>query len=284
MRVLITGKNSFVGNHVGAYLKEKIFAIDYISLRDDEWINHDFSQYQVLIHVAGIAHVSYKSKDKDLYERVNLQLTKKVALKAKNEGVKQFVFLSSMIVYSPKENRIMPNTLPDPKGPYAMSKLNAEISLNELNSKDFKVIILRPSVIYGPGSKGNIPKLIKLVKKFPLFPKVKNQRSFLYVGNLAEAIYRVISKETSGTYHLADKTVISTTELVDAIGRQLNKKIHYTKLLNPLIKILKPKLITIQKLFGDFYYESSLIQHSFEYHKYGFEEAIKLTINGESHG
>ena len=284
MRVLITGKNSFLGNKVGSYLEEKSFFVDYISLKDDSWVNQDFSIYQVLIHVAGIAHVSYKNENKDLYDEVNHQLTEKVALKAKKEGINQFVFLSSMIVYSPYEKRINNDTPPSPKGPYATSKLNAELALNELKSDDFKVVILRPSVIYGPGSKGNIPKLIKLVKKFPLFPKFKNQRSFLYVGNLAEAIYMVISKEKSGTYHLADKTAISTTELVDAISRQLNKKIHYTKLLNPLIKILKPKLITIQKLFGDFYYESSLIQHSFEYHRYGFEEAIKLTINGESHG
>ena len=122
MRVLITGKNSFVGNYVGPYLVQKGYKVEYISLKDASWKNHDFSLYDVLIHVAGIAHVSYQKKDRNLYDEINHQLTKKVADKAKKEGVRQFIFLSSMIVYSPKEMKIDEKTIPQPIGPYALSK------------------------------------------------------------------------------------------------------------------------------------------------------------------
>ena len=284
MKVLITGKNSFVGNYLGPYLIDKGYQVRFLSLRDIAWIDADFSNVDAILHVAGIAHVSYKSKDKDLYDEVNHQLTKRVALKAKNEGVKHFIFLSSMIVYSTNSKKITTETLPNPRGPYALSKLNAEIALNDIKSEDFKVALLRPSMVYGPRNKGNIPRLVKLIKTIPIFPRFKNQRSFLFIGNLAEATYQVINGEHSGTYHLADKAPISSTHLVEKIGRNLNKKIYFTRIFNPLIYLIKPWVITLQKLFGDYYYDSSLISHHFEYHQYNFKEAMNLTLEGEIHG
>jgi UDP-glucose 4-epimerase len=284
MRVLITGKNSFVGNYAGPYLVQKGFKVEYISLKDSSWKNHDFSVYNVLIHVAGIAHVSYQKRDSDLYDQVNHQLTKRVAEKAKKEGVFQFIFLSSMIVYSPKVTKIDETTLPQPKGPYALSKWMAEDSLKPLESQDFKVSILRPSMIYGPGNKGNIPKLIKLIKILPLFPKFKNQRSFLYVGHLAEAMYQIILNRQTGTFHLADEKAVSTYDLVKTIAKHLNKRMFYTSLFNPLIKFLRNKVMVFNKLFSDYYYDSSLTKHSFDYHLYHFDETIQATLIGESHG
>jgi UDP-glucose 4-epimerase len=284
MKVLITGKNSFVGNYVGPYLFDRGYQVRYLSLKDNAWIDADFSNFDAILHVAGIAHVSYKKKDKDLYDEVNHQLTKRVALKAKSEGVKQFIFLSSMIVYSSSSKKITTDTLPNPVGPYALSKLKAEIALNDLKSEDFKVAILRPSMVYGPGNKGNNPRLVKLIKTIPLFPRFKNQRSFLFIGNLAEATYQVINGEHPGTYHLADKAPISSTHLVEQIGRNLDKKIYLTRIFNPLIYLLKPRVMTLQKLFGDYFYDSALIRHHFEYHQYNFEEAMKLTLEGEHHG
>ena len=189
-----------------------------------------------------------------------------------------------MIVYSPSSKKITSETLPDPRGPYALSKLKAEIALNDLKNEYFKIVILRPSMVYGPGNKGNIPRLVKMIKTIPIFPRFKNLRSFLFIGNLAEATYQVINGEHSGTYHLADKAPISSTHLVEQIGRNLNKKVYLTRLFNPLIYLLKPWVMTLQKLFGDYFYDSALIRHHFEYHQYNFEEAMKLTLEGEHHG
>jgi UDP-glucose 4-epimerase len=228
--------------------------------------------------------VSYHKKDRNLYDEVNHQLTKKVAEKAQKEGVRQFVFLSSMIVYSPKEKKIDATISPQPKGPYALSKWMAEESLKTLESQDFKISILRPSMIYGPGNKGNIPKLIKLIKILPLFPKFKNQRSFLYVGHLAEAMYQIILNKQTGTFHLADEKAVSTFDLVKAIAKHLNKRMIYISLLNPLIKVLRRRIMVFNKIFDDYYYDSSLIKHSFDYHLFNLDETIQATLKGESHG
>ena len=284
MTVLITGMNSFVGNYVGPYFSDKGYQVEYISLKDNMWIDTDFSDFDAILHVAGIAHVSYKKKDKDLYDEVNHQLTKKVAEKAKKEGIKQFLFLSSMIVYSSKETKIDEKTVPQPKGAYALSKWMAEESLKTLESQDFKVSILRPSMIYGPGNKGNIPKLIKLIKFLPLFPTLENQRSFLYVGHLAEAMYQIILNKQTGTFHLADEKAVSTYDLVKTIAKHLNKRMIYICLFNPLIKVFRKKVMVFNKLFSDYYYESSLIKHAFDYHLFDFDETIQATLKGESHG
>ena len=278
MKVLVTGKNSFVGNYVGPYLIDKGHQVDYISLKDDRWLSQDFSNYEVILHVAGIAHVSYKSKDKDLYDQINHQLTKKVAIKAKDEGVTQFIFLSSMIVYHYKENAITEKTLPNPKGPYALSKLNAENALEELKSNDFNVAILRPSMIYGPGNKGNLPKLAKLIRFIRIFPMVYNKRSFLFVGNLAEAIHQVMKEKLNGILHLADQKPIATYDLVRYISSVRKDKILYLRVFNLPIRFFMRISIKLEKLFGDYYYQEDLIQHSFHYHLYDTEDAIKLSL------
>ena len=278
MKVLITGKNSFVGNYVGPYLVNKGHQVEYISLKDERWLEKDFSIYDVILHIAGIAHVSYKSKDKDLYDEINHQLTKNVAIKAKEESVKQFIFLSSMIVYHPKETKITEKTIPNPKGPYALSKLNAENALEELKSNDFNVAILRPSMIYGPGNKGNLPKLAKLIRFIRIFPMVHNKRSFLFVGNLAEAIHQVMKEKLNGILHLADQKPIATYDLVRYISSVRKDKILYLRVFNLPIRLLMRISIKFEKLFGDFYYQEDLIQHSFHYHLYDTEDAIKLSL------
>lgn len=278
MKVLVTGKNSFVGNYVGPYLIDKGHQVDYISLKDDRWLSQDFSNYEVILHVAGIAHVSYKSKDKDLYDQINHQLTKKVAIKAKDEGVTQFIFLSSMIVYHSKENAITEKTLPNPKGPYAISKYNAEKALEELRSDDFNVAILRPSMIYGPGNKGNLPKLAKLIRFIRIFPMIYNKRSFLFVGNLAEATHQILKEKLNGKFHLADQKHIATYDLVRYISSARKDKILYLCVFNLPIRFFMRISIKLEKLFGDYYYHENIIKHSFHYHLFDTEDAIKLSL------
>ncbi|MDE5639775.1 MAG: NAD-dependent epimerase/dehydratase family protein, partial [Odoribacter sp.] len=190
-RILVTGKNSFIGNAFCDYMAEfPEYTVDTISMRDGAWKEMDFSAYDSIFHVAGIAHADVgkvSADQRELYYKVNTDMTIALAQKAKAENVGQFIFMSSAIVYGNSapigKNRIITeDTPPSPANFYGDSKLKAEEGIRKLESNIFKVVILRPPMIYGKGSKGNYPVLAKLAQKLPVFPKVKNRRSMLYVG------------------------------------------------------------------------------------------------------
>ena len=166
-RVLITGANSYVGTSVEKWLMKEPnnYYVETLDMQDPNWVNFDFTKFDVVFHVAGIAHVSKKKSMEDLYYKVNRDLTIQTAEIAKSSGVKQFIFMSSMIVYNSKESQICSNTKPNPDNYYGLSKLQAEECLEKLQINDFKIAIVRPPMIYGPNSKGNFPKLVSLAKK-----------------------------------------------------------------------------------------------------------------------
>ena len=175
-KVLITGANSYIGTSFEKYVKENNidFEMDTLDLLDPKWENYDFSGYDSVFHVAGIAHFSKDESKKELYYKVNTELTDNVAKIAKQAGVGQFIFMSSIIVYgdSTSGKRIITKqTKPNPTDFYGDSKWQAEQKLNKLSDNTFKVVIIRPPMIYGKGSKGNYPKLSKLAKKNSYFSK-----------------------------------------------------------------------------------------------------------------
>ena len=198
-RVLITGANSYVGTNVEKWLAKypDKYHVDTISVKGDAWREHDFSVYDVVFHVAGIAHVSSDPKMKALYYSVNRDLAIQTAEKAKAEGVKQFIFMSSIIVYGRQDSNdgfIDRNTVPKPDNFYGDSKLQAEKGLQSMDSSEFKVVILRPPMIYGKDCKGNYPRLAKLARMLPVFPDYENRRSMLHIDNLCEFILKCNSK------------------------------------------------------------------------------------------
>ena len=193
MNILITGAGSYVGTQVENWLKKDgQFRVDAVDTFGDNWKKADYTQYEVVYHVAGIAHVNADPKMEPLYYKVNRDLTIAIAKHAKEAGVKQFIFMSSMIVFhesqSLKAEVLTRDTQPNPNGFYGDSKLQAEIGLKELECETFKVCILRPPMIYGPNSKGNFPRLAKLAVKTPVFPAFHNKRSMLFIDNLSEFV------------------------------------------------------------------------------------------------
>src|SRR5699024_10086716 len=189
--ILITGVNSYVGNRLEQWLKQwpENYTVHKISLRDGSWTKKDFSKYDSIVHVAGIAHVSTDPKMEELYYQVNRDLTIDVAKKAKVEGTRQFIFLSSIIVYGdqPSENGIIDqDTLPNPDNFYGKCKLVAEEGIQYMECDDFKIVILRPPMIYSKDSKGNYPRLANFAKKSPIFPNFENKRSMIHIDNLSE--------------------------------------------------------------------------------------------------
>ena len=160
-KVLITGANSYIGESVEKWLNnsDDEYEVDTLDMLDPNWKEYDFSKYDTVFHVAGIAHAdvgNISDEVKQRYYKVNTDLTLEVANKAKEAEVKQFIFMSSMIVYSGCETtHITKDTKPKAENFYGDSKLQAELKLQEINSESFKVVVVRPPMIYGKGSKGN---------------------------------------------------------------------------------------------------------------------------------
>jgi UDP-glucose 4-epimerase len=280
-RVLITGANSYVGTNVEKWLMKEPenFYVETLDMRDPNWKNFDFSMFDVVFHVAGIAHVSTKKSMKDLYFKVNRDLTIETALKAKESGVKQFIFMSSMIVYNSKETKITKDTKANPDNFYGLSKLQAEEGILPLQSETFNVVILRPPMIYGPGSKGNFPKLIKLSKKTPIFPKIKNKRSMLFISNLTNIIYNIIQTNVSGIYFPQNSEYSCTYEIVKYFSNAFNHKMWFTILFNPFISVFKKTIPVLNKLFTDSYYDISLSDNIIKYSSVTLQDSL-LEISG----
>ena len=277
-KVLITGANSYIGTSFEKYVKEKgvDFKIDTLDLLNPKWENYDFSGYDSVFHVAGIAHFSKDESKKELYYKVNTELTDNVAKIAKQAGVGQFIFMSSIIVYGDStsgERIITKQTKPNPSDFYGDSKLQAEQKLSKLSDNTFKVVIIRPPMIYGKGSKGNYPKLSKLAKKTPIFPKISNSRSMLYIENLCEFVKQVVDLELNGLFFPQNSEYVNTSELVKLIAGVNGKSIYFTNLFNPVINLLF-HFDTVKKVFGNLVYEKEMSRYHFEYQAIDFEESI----------
>jgi UDP-glucose 4-epimerase len=252
-KVLITGANSYVGTNVEKWLMKEPdkYYVETLDMKDPNWKGFDFSKFDVVFHVAGIAHVSTKKNMKDLYFKVNRDLAIETAIKAKTCGAKHFIFMSSLIVYSSKEHNISNDTLPLPDNFYGESKLQAEEELKKIMDSEFKLTIIRPPFIYGPGSKGNYIKLRRYILNSFIMPSFQNSRSSLYINNLTNFIEIVISDEIPGTFIPRDSTSFSTYKLSKLLSKIHNKKIFYTSIFNPIIKVLSKNVSYIHKIYGN---------------------------------
>ena len=284
-RILITGANSYIGTSFEEYMKEyDDYQIDTLDMKNPEWRNYDFSIYDTVFHVAGIAHadVGHVSEEvRKLYYKVNTELTAETAMQAKKSGVRQFIYMSSIIVYGEsaplgKKKLITAETTPEPANFYGDSKLQADIKLQEMNDDNFRVCILRPPMIYGPGCKGNYQMLSKMAKRLPIFPDIRNERSMLYIGNLCDFIKECIDEQKGGIYFPQNSEYISTSRLVLEIAKANNRTIHLTKALNPIVYIASkiPGKIggMCNKAFGDMTYEKEC-----PISKYSMKQGIEET-------
>ncbi|WFF74402.1 NAD-dependent epimerase/dehydratase family protein [Proteiniclasticum sp. QWL-01] len=281
-RVLITGKNSYIGTSLENWLMREPdqYKVDTVDMKDGSWKEKDFSLYDVVFHVAGIAHVSSDPKMEDLYYNVNRDLTIQTAEKAKAEGVKQFIFMSSIIVYgdsSSSKRVIDKNTVPTPSNFYGNSKLQAEEGIKNLESDGFKIVVVRPPMIYGKGSKGNYPRLANMAKKIPIFPDIDNERSMLHIDNLCEFIKVMIDYEDNGLFFPQNAEYVKTSELVKTIADVHGKKIWMISWLNWLIRFMFGIGI-VNKVFGNLVYEKSMSDYDkANYRIRTFKESIELT-------
>lgn len=283
-KVLITGAGSYVGESVRKYIMAKMpgqYQIDAVDTMGDNWKKADYSQYEVVFHVAGIAHVNADPKLEPLYYKVNRDLTIEVARHALNAGVKQFIFMSSQIVFhesqSLKTEVLTAETKPNPNGFYGDSKLQAEEGLKVLRAEggEMKICILRPCMIYGPNAKGNFPRLAKLACKTPIFPAWHNKRSMLYIDNLAEFVLQAMERELEGTFYPQNRELADTVEIIRFFAKEAGHKVWITKLFNPFVWLGSFVLQPINKMFATYYYDPEMSRMEFDYQLVSFEESLK---------
>lgn len=284
-KILITGADSYVGESVRKYIlsTSSDFQIDAVDTMGDNWKKADYSQYDVVYHVAGIAHVNADPKMEALYYKVNRDLTIEVARTAKAAGVKQFIFMSSQIVFhesqSLKTEVLTTETKENPNGFYGDSKLQAELGIKPLEDENFKVCILRPCMIYGPNAKGNFPRLAKLAYKTPIFPCWHNKRSMLYIDNLAEFVKQAVLRELSGTYFPQNRELADTVEIIRFFAKAAGHKVWITRLLNPLVWLGSFMLQPINKMIATYYYDPEMSKMDFDYQLVSFEESLRRIAN-----
>lgn len=286
-KILITGAGSYIGTSFEEYMKQwpDKYQVDTLDMIGDEWKKYDFSGYDCVYHVAGIAHSDNGKISKEkakLYYEVNTKLTVLTAMKAKKAGVKQFIFMSSAIVYGDsapigKKKMITKDTPVKPANCYGDSKVKAELGLKKLEDENFKVVILRPPMIYGKGSKGNYPLMSKLAQKLPVFPYVKNCRSMLYIENLMEFVRLMIENEERGTFWPQNAEYSNTSELVKMIGKAHGKRIVLLRGCSIPLKIVSIATGLVDKAFGNLAYDQKMSEYKEEYKKISLRDSIKAT-------
>jgi len=283
-KVLITGAGSYIGTKVQQWLDaafagdKKLFQVDAVDTINDNWKKADFKKYDVVYNVAGIAHVKAAKGEGPLYYAVNKDMVIAIAKAAKEAGVKQFIHMSSMIVYKEVKTlegkQIHKDTEPAPNGFYGDSKLQGELGVQALADKDFKVCIMRPPMIYGPGCRGNFPRLVWLAQKTPIFPAWHNKRSMLYIDNLCEFVKQLILHEVEGTVYPQNAEYADTVEIIRYYAKAGGKKIWITKLFNPLIWLFGDHVRALGKMFSNSTYDMEMSQYPFDYHVVSLKDSF----------
>ncbi len=282
-KLLITGSNGFVGKYFINKYKAKYDIRTFSFLKDD--INSlDCSDIDVVFHLSALVH-QMGGASREEYEKVNVTQTLQLSKKAKESGIKHCVFMSTVKVYGEEiDSKYSENSICNPEDDYGKSKLKAELELQKLEDKDFKVSIIRTPIVYGYGVKANIKSLVNLVNKVPILPfgKIENKRSMVYIGNLCHLVYETITQEKQGIFLASDDQPLSTSRLIELMAKNLDKKIYLVKIpfFETLLKILKPSFH--KRLYGSLEVDNAITKEKLNLkNPYSVEDGIRLMINGE---
>lgn len=227
MKITITGASGFVGHNLSKYLNDNGNIITELSLRDNNW-NLDEST-DAIIHLAGKAHDTSNTEDSESYFKINRDLTIDVFKQFLLSEARDFFYFSSVKAAADSVEDILDeNYKANPQTAYGKSKLEAEnYLLDQVLPVNKRLFIIRPCMIHGPGNKGNLNLLYKVVEKGIPWPlaSFENQRSFLSIYNLNFLILKMLEKEeiNSGIYNFADDGNLSTNDIVKIIANVSGK-------------------------------------------------------------
>lgn len=276
MSIVITGENGYIAKNMKCYFENaRLQSIK--ELKDYSFLENA----EVVIHLAAIVHKKETMENESSYYKINTELTFNLAKRAKEAGVKHFIFFSSMAVYGKSEGEINELTEVQPTTHYGKSKVMAEQQILTLQDSNFRVAIIRPPVVYGANCPGNYTRLRNGILKIPFFPDISNKRSMIYIGNLIAFTEEIIKFEDTGIFHPQDPELINIKDMVCNIARFNNKHVCITNLGSYLLKFSIGRTKIYKKIFGDLYYKKSLSDYrENKYQKFTVEIAIKLTEKG----
>lgn len=271
--LMITGASGFIGSNFIERYKDKynIIPVDLLKIKPEEI---DFRGVDTVLHLAALVH-QMKGAPREKYFEVNTELTRRVAEEAKKQGVRHFVFYSTVKVYGYDGDLYNHNIILSEESeckpmndPYGESKWEAEKILRRLEDNNFKIGIIRPPMVYGKGVKGNMESLIKLVKMFPILPfnYDKNRRSLVNIENLMYLTTLVIDKEASGVFLPLDEKNISLKEIVEGIEKAYNLERINIPMIQPIFWLLtkmKPNIMV--RLFGTLQFDNRLTKEKLGY-------------------
>lgn len=230
MKIIITGSSGFVGQNLSDYLQQQNIAVQGLCLRNRNWSSQIDFQASAIIHLAGKAHDTSNTSSADEYFKVNRDLTIELFQEFLKSDIKDFFFFSSVkAVADTVDGVLYEDVVPKAVTPYGQSKLDAETYLlNQELPAGKRLFIIRPCMIHGPGNKGNLNLLYKIVEKGIPWPLAafENQRSFLSVDNLSFLLLEMLQNKDvkSGIYNFADDETISTNQLIKIIGNASARK------------------------------------------------------------
>ncbi|RXJ90614.1 epimerase [Arcobacter sp. CECT 8983] len=282
-KLIITGSSGFIGSYFINNYKKK-YDIKTFSFRNSDINSLDYNNIDVVVHLSALVHQMGGASCEE-YEKINVTQTFELANKAKQFGVKHFIFMSTVKVYGEEaDGSYTENTICQPEDQYGKSKLKAEIELKKLENKNFKISIIRTPIVYGYGVKANIKSLVNLVNKISLLPfaKIENKRSMVYIGNLCHLVDEVIKQQKSGIFLASDDKPLSTTKLIELIAKSLDKKLYLIKVpfFENLLKSLKPSFH--KRLYGSLEVDNSITKEKLNLkNPYTVDEGIALMIKGE---
>lgn len=283
-RVLIVGKNSYIGNHIDEWITNSGHQVIQLDVLTDEWKTFDYSPYDTVVHVAGIVHQP-NCQDWELYKRVNTDMPIAIAKIAKEQGVGQYIFLSTMGVYGVDKklssNVINHHTPLNPTRMYGKSKLMAEEGLRQLQDSSFNVACVRPPSVYGKGCRGGyMSGFVSIARRLPITPSAYKdaRQSFIYIDNLCELIKQIVENNLSGVYCPQDDKAVNANELLSIISKAIGTKYRESKVLGFIVKLF-PSIPIIKKVYGGVEYDIEL--SSFEGVNYvvvPLEEGMSRTV------
>jgi nucleoside-diphosphate-sugar epimerase len=302
-KIFITGATGFIGGHLFSELLDFKSILTLYCLPDEKLplvkgINIIYSldifkqRVDYVVHLAARVHQMNENINDslNLYKKVNVDFALDVAKKAIENGVKKFIFISSVKVYGNKPGFYSEDDVPRPDDPYGVSKYEAEQRLIELfaRNKHSKLIILRLPMVYGPGNKGNMLALLKYAKKkIPLPLKAANKkRSFVYVKNVVSAIIRCLEKDIDSErtiYNLADENEYSSNELYSALSLVMVKRklsFYFPVIVLRFLSIFSKKFRGIYlRLFEEYRFSKREFYKDYDWKPpFEFNEAIKETV------
>ena len=279
--ILIIGTKGYIADHLRTWFAN--YPGEYnttnISARDGMWKQEDFSGYDTVIDVAGIAHINNISDDmRDLFFSVNRDLTIELAKHSKEAGVGQFILFSSMNVYGDMGGRVTDIMATNPTSFYGQSKYEGDVGAQAFADDQFHVASIRPPFVYGKGCKGNYNTISSIAQKTPIFPNFENKKSMIYIDNLCEFIRLLVDSGEGGIYIPQNKELVSTADLVREIATIHQHRIWFTKLFNWGIYPTRRVIRAVSRAFEDDCYEIENSNYwGFDYCVMDFKDSIRET-------